>query len=170
MISLVSYAIVRRSAFIVVVLFPVILHADLSDADITVLKGLHAAHRAAEQAFPHGRVKGSAENEFTATKATFDAVWDGDKYYIDADCTEVVLQPDGEKVDLRTRRIEIRTPNGRDYYQPENRLLQRITDNQGQRTLNSFDTKDLHEEVIIPAAELAFHGEAFFARVLLQER
>jgi len=40
---------------------------------------------------------------------------------------------------------------------------------QGQRTLNSFDTKDLHQEVIIPAAELAFHGEAFFARVLLQE-
>ena len=39
----------------------------------------------------------------------------------------------------------------------------------GQRTLNSFDTKDLHQEVIIPAAELAFHGEAFFARVLLQE-
>ena len=40
---------------------------------------------------------------------------------------------------------------------------------QGQRTLNSFDTKDLHQEVIIPAAELAFHGEAFFAGVLLQE-
>ena len=40
---------------------------------------------------------------------------------------------------------------------------------QGQRTLNSFDTKDVHQEVIIPAAELAFHGEAFFAPVLLQE-
>ena len=40
---------------------------------------------------------------------------------------------------------------------------------QGQRTLKSFDTQDLHQEVIIPAAELAFHGEAFFAGVLLQE-
>ena len=49
-----------------------------------------------------------------------------------------------------------------------NRIANRIA-NQGQRTLNSFDTKDLHQEVIIPAAELAFHGEAFFAGVLLQE-
>ena len=40
---------------------------------------------------------------------------------------------------------------------------------QGQRTLNSCDSRDLHQEVIIPAAELSFHGEAFFAGVLLQE-
>ena len=36
-------------------------------------------------------------------------------------------------------------------------------DTQGQRTLNSFDTKDLHQEVIIPAADSSFHGEAVLA-------
>ncbi len=129
MTSLVFCSTMRCCTFVVAILCPAVLQADLSDADITVLKGLLAAQRAAEQALPQGRAKGSAENEFTGTKATFDAVWDGDNYYIDADCTEVILQPSGENADVRTHRIEIRTPNGRDYYQPENRLLQRITDN-----------------------------------------
>jgi len=36
--------------------------------------------------------------------------------------------------------------------------------------LSTFDTKDFHQEVIIPATDSAFHGEAFFARMLLQQR
>ena len=40
---------------------------------------------------------------------------------------------------------------------------------QGQRTLNSFDTKDLHQEVIIPAADSSFHGEAVLAGMLFQQ-
>ena len=39
----------------------------------------------------------------------------------------------------------------------------------GQRTLSAFDAKDLHQEVIIPAATSSFHGDAFFARMLLQQ-
>ena len=41
---------------------------------------------------------------------------------------------------------------------------------QGQRTLSCFGTKDLHQEVIVPAAHAAFHGETFFARMLLEQR
>ena len=40
---------------------------------------------------------------------------------------------------------------------------------QGQRTLNSFDTKDLHQEVIIPATDSAFHSEAVLAGMLCQQ-
>ena len=40
---------------------------------------------------------------------------------------------------------------------------------QGQRTLNSFDTKDLHQEVIIPATDSAFHSEAVLAGMLFQQ-
>jgi len=36
--------------------------------------------------------------------------------------------------------------------------------------LSTFDTKDFHQEVIIPTTDSAFHGEAFFARMLLQQR
>ena len=43
-------------------------------------------------------------------------------------------------------------------------------DGQGQRTLNSFDTKDLHQEVIIPATDSSFHGEAVLAGMLFQQR
>lgn len=42
--------------------------------------------------------------------------------------------------------------------------------NHGQRTLNSFDTKDLHQEAIIPATDSAFHGKAVFAGMLLEQR
>ena len=45
-----------------------------------------------------------------------------------------------------------------------------LSEIQGQRTLNSFDTKDLHQEVIIPAADSSFHGEAVLAGMLLQKR
>ena len=41
---------------------------------------------------------------------------------------------------------------------------------QGQRTLNGFDTKDLHQEVIIPATDSTFHGEAVFAGMLFEQR
>lgn len=41
---------------------------------------------------------------------------------------------------------------------------------QGQRTLSGFDTRDLHQEAIVPAADLAFHGEAVFARMFLKKR
>jgi len=40
----------------------------------------------------------------------------------------------------------------------------------GQRTLNSFDTKDLHQEAIIPATDSSFHGKAVFAGMLLEQR
>ena len=36
--------------------------------------------------------------------------------------------------------------------------------------LSSFDTKDLHQEVVAPAADSSFHGEAVFAGMLFQQR
>ena len=36
--------------------------------------------------------------------------------------------------------------------------------------LNTFNTKDFHQEVVAPAADSAFHGEAVFTRMLLQQR
>jgi hypothetical protein len=39
----------------------------------------------------------------------------------------------------------------------------------GQRTLSSFDTKDLQHEVPVPAAGFAFHNEAHLSRMLLEQ-
>ena len=36
--------------------------------------------------------------------------------------------------------------------------------------LSPFDTKDFHQEVVAPATDSAFHGEAVFTRMLLQQR
>ena len=41
---------------------------------------------------------------------------------------------------------------------------------QGQRSLKCCSGKDFHQEVIAPSATTPFHGEAFTARMLLQER
>jgi hypothetical protein len=40
----------------------------------------------------------------------------------------------------------------------------------GQRSLSPFPDQDLHQEVVVPAAAAAFHGEAALARVLFQQR
>jgi len=36
--------------------------------------------------------------------------------------------------------------------------------------LNSIDTKDLHQEVIIPSADSSFHSEAVLAGMLFEQR
>ena len=41
---------------------------------------------------------------------------------------------------------------------------------QGQRTLTPLWDKDLEQEVVVPSAMPALHGNAFFAGMLLQER
>jgi len=41
---------------------------------------------------------------------------------------------------------------------------------QGQRELTCLSGEDLHQEVVVPAAAAAFHGEAVAAGVLLQQR
>jgi len=43
-------------------------------------------------------------------------------------------------------------------------------DNQGQSTLNSIVARDWHQEVVIPATDSAFHGEAVFAGMLFEQR
>jgi len=49
-------------------------------------------------------------------------------------------------------------------------VQQKLVPNQGQRTLNRFAARDLHQEAIIPSADSAFHGEAVRAGMLFQQR
>lgn len=54
-------------------------------------------------------------------------------------------------------------------YQANEPGIATVDEHQGQRTLSSFDTKDLHQEVIIPAADSTLHREAILAGMLFQQ-
>ena len=41
---------------------------------------------------------------------------------------------------------------------------------QGQLQLRRGSRKDFHQEIVVPATDTAFHGDAVFARMLLQQR
>ncbi len=90
----------RNAAFVLLVLTTVLYcqqtgSAKVKDADRTILKVLAAAQRQHEKAFPRGSMKATVEIESRQYVGKLHAIWDGDRYFVEADSAQPELQRDG---------------------------------------------------------------------------
>lgn len=105
---------------------------ELSPDERELIVTLIAAQQAMENGFPRGALTAVARDDHEGRRATARAVWEGDKYYCDADCEELRRDVAGKTIVTRSKRIMIETPERSDYYMPKPEgkggLLQRVTD------------------------------------------
>lgn len=102
---------------------------DLLPQDRKMLEVLRSAQLASEAAFPRASLKANVEDGYSNQRAVVTAVWDGDRYFCDAEIEDTVTDSDGVQTVSKRLLMQIGKPSGWDYYFPgTSSLLQRVSD------------------------------------------
>ena len=104
-------------------------HGDLLPEDRKLLEVLRAAQLTSEAAFPKASLKANAEDGYSSQRAVVTAVWDGDRYFCDAEIEDTVTDTDGNTSVSKRLIMQIGRPSGWDCFFPgKTSLLQRVSD------------------------------------------